>query len=46
MNKKYSWFGNHAEKLPYTVIHAENDVETIICVTDSAEKADFILNEA
>jgi hypothetical protein len=40
--KKYTWFKNEEETLSYTVIHTEDGKETIICITDSAEKADFI----
>lgn len=40
--KKYSWFENHEEEFPFTVIHTENEIETNIALTDSAEKADFI----
>jgi hypothetical protein len=40
--KKYTWFKNHKDELSYTVVHTENDIETTIAATDSAEKADFI----
>jgi hypothetical protein len=39
---KYSFFNNHEGELSFTVIHKEGDVETLIAVTDTAEKADFI----
>lgn len=40
--EKYTWFNNHKTGLQYTVVHNENDVETIVAITDTAEKADFI----
>lgn len=42
MSNKYSWFQNHEETLSFTVVHKENDVETIIAITEDAEKAHFI----
>jgi len=42
MEVKYSWFQNHESELSYTIIHTEDDVETIIAITNNAEKADFI----
>jgi len=46
MKNKYSWFSNHEEKLGYTIIHTEDEVETIIAVTDTAEKAHFLSKAA
>ena len=41
--KKYTWFGEHSKKEnPFSVIHTENGTETVICITDTAGKADFI----
>ena len=47
--QKYTWFDNEADDgLNYTVTHTEydndkkTDVVTLIALTDSAEKADFI----
>jgi hypothetical protein len=40
--EKYSWFQNHEEEMSFTVIHTEDDNETIMAITDTAEKADFI----
>jgi hypothetical protein len=42
MIEKYSWFQNHEEELSFTVIHTEGEIDTIIAITDSSEKADFI----
>lgn len=42
MSKKYLRFSNHVEKMPYTIMHKENGIETFIATTDTAEKADFI----
>lgn len=39
---KYSYFNNHNEAFPFTIIHKESDIETIIAITSDAEKADFI----
>jgi len=39
---KYSWFENHEGELSYSIEHNEDDVTTMIAVTDTAEKADFI----
>jgi len=40
--EKYKWFKNHEENFGYTVVHVEDDVETLIALTDNAEKAHFI----
>ncbi len=37
--EKYTWI---KEGVSYTVVHTENDVKTMIAITDEAEKADFI----
>lgn len=42
MEQKYSWFKNEEEANKYTVIHTENNVTTLIAITDTAEKADII----
>jgi len=39
---KYNWFENHEGELGFTVRHTEGDKETLIAVTDSAEKAHLI----
>jgi hypothetical protein len=39
---KYNWFENHEGDLGFTVRHTEGDVETLIAVTDTAEKAHLI----
>jgi len=39
---KYNWFENHEGDLGFTVRHSEGDVETLIAVTDTAEKAHLI----
>ena len=38
----YNWFQNHEGELSFTVRHTEGDVETLIAVTDTAEKAHLI----
>jgi len=38
----YNWFENHEGELSFTVRHTEGDVETLIAVTDTAEKAHLI----
>jgi hypothetical protein len=44
--EKYSWFKDYnpvpSEEPSYTVVHNEGKIETIIAITDTAEKADFI----
>lgn len=40
---KYNWFENHEGDLGFTVRHTEGDVETLIAVTDTAEKAHLIV---
>jgi hypothetical protein len=39
---KYNWFENHEGDLGFTVRHTEGDKETLIAVTDTAEKAHLI----
>jgi len=39
----YNWFENHEGELSFTVRHTEGDVETLIAVTDTAEKAHLIV---
>jgi hypothetical protein len=39
----YNWFNNHEGELSFTVRHTEGDVETLIAVTDTAEKAHLIV---
>jgi len=40
---KYNWFENHEGELGFTVRHTEGDVETLIAITDTAEKAHLIV---
>lgn len=40
--EKYSYHENHEDTMGFTIIHTENDIETYIAITDSAEKADLI----
>lgn len=40
--EKYFWVENGIGKLSYSVIHKEDDEETLIALTDTAEKAHFI----
>jgi hypothetical protein len=42
MMNNYNWFENHEGELSFTVRHTEGDVETLIAVTDTAEKAHLI----
>ncbi len=37
--EKYSWVKEGGQ---FAVIHTENGIDTFICLTDTAEKADFI----
>lgn len=39
---KYTWSKMEKGIFDYVVKHIENDIETFIAVTDTAEKADFI----
>lgn len=42
--KKYSWIKTElADRFKYSVLHEENGTTTIIAITDSAEKAQFIM---
>lgn len=41
--EKYSWFQNHTSEMDFTVMHQENETGTFVALTDTAEKADFIV---
>lgn len=41
--EKYTWFRNHNQDLSFSVKFDDNGLEeTLIAITDTAEKADFI----
>lgn len=40
---KYSYHKNHEIKFSYSVVHEENGLQTMIALTDTAEKADLLV---
>jgi Uma2 family endonuclease len=39
---KYSWHQNHEDELGYTVVLREGEIETMVAITDTEDKAYFI----